>query len=243
MSAKARQYEAELSRIVIDSGAKIVDRGMDGAGHRTLTVGMNGHRRLFHYPSTGRMCGHGILNTKARLRRILREIPDPLPAESPPPLAAAPTKPVPVPITPKPQETTSAMPARRPRRFSKEHRKEIAKRYLALPSLDALLKEFKLTRAIAETMLMSGRGQAADKLRAERERERQLRRQISNPVVAITPKEPPAITKAAVEEPALLSLHRRNKAIRQMSKDRQTVKQISAKLGLSKTRVRLIAHA
>lgn len=250
MSAKARQYEAELSKIVLSHGARIVQRGKDGAGHNTITVGLNEHTRLFHFPSTS-AGGRNLLNSKARLKRILREIPAPVergavPVEriAVPLAAAAPADQTPSLITPKSEPSPLATP--QSKRLTAERRKEIAKRYLALPSLDDLMKEFDLPRARAENLLMSQRGQAADKLKVEKQRQRQeLRRLISSPKVAVVAKPVPApIPVEPIEaKPARLSLIRQTRVIRKMlTRERKSVKEVAAALGIRKTRVRLAAR-
>lgn len=232
MSAKTRQYEAELSKIVFESGAKIVDRGKDGSGHNTITVGLNGQRRTFHFASTGTSRGHGILNTKQRLKRLIKEMPAPV--EQPA---------VPLPETSAPEQdayliTPSAPSAPEKRRLSRERRKEIAKRYLAVRSLDDLLKEFDLPRHRAENLLLSLRGQAAAKLRSEKQRERMARRTVSDPVVAVPMPPPrPAATPVMVQRGPRRRIELTDKQRRELARmyftEGKSAKEVGLHFGIS----------
>ena len=108
MSAKTRQYDAALARLVTEAGARIVERGYDGAGHRTITIDVQRHQRTFHYACTGTSRGHGLRNHQQRLRWLLQEmralppavVEQPKPAPAPPPAAQQAVVPS-SPITPK----------------------------------------------------------------------------------------------------------------------------------------------
>ena len=157
-SAAAREMQGKVARIIFDAGGLITSKTIDGAGHNLWSYTINGHEKSFHFAKTPPSRGKGIENTYARLRREIREVkalppiepvrPEPVEEERPEPLVAKLVKPTP----PAP---------------NKPSRKEMVKAFLSLPSLEAFMNKFGLGRQAAQTMILSSRGQSAQKLRKE----------------------------------------------------------------------------
>lgn len=156
-SAAARESEARIARIIYDAGGVITNKTMDGAGHNHWSYRINGRDRDFHFACKPNSRTRGLKNTYARLRREIRETVELPPLQPPPvPEEAAPiVAPLIEPTPPKPRKITTA------------RRKEMIKDYLSLPSLEAFMEKFGLQRQAAQTMLLSSRGQSAEKLRKE----------------------------------------------------------------------------
>lgn len=163
MSAAARDMEAKIVRIIYDAGGRLLEKGKDGAGHRTATYEINGHQSRFHYPSSPQANGCGHLNCYTRLRREIREIKSRIPVE------IAPEKPAEA--LPAPLRIIGAPPARAtppaPQKANKPDRKHVIKRYLSLRSLDLLCEELGMSRDAAIQTIMSSRADAATFLRRE----------------------------------------------------------------------------
>lgn len=139
--------------ILYTSGAKVLQKGTDGAGHRTVTFQLHEAEMKFHFPSSP-VC-RTRANCVARLRRIIREIP----VLTPPPTASITTDappaanndmiaapPVPAPTPPKANRLTAA------------RRREIAKRYVVLRDFDKLLDETDIARHKLHILLNSAGG-------------------------------------------------------------------------------------
>jgi hypothetical protein len=159
MGAAARELEREVMVVLHNSGAKVLDKGKDGAGHQTVTFEVNRTQLLFHYPCTPVLNGHGLKNITSRLRRIIREVPPPpiIVTDKPPTLTAV----VSIPELPAPPTPPS------PTRLTAYRRREIAKRYLSLGSIDALKSETGLPFKKLVPMILGANGEAARRLRIE----------------------------------------------------------------------------
>lgn len=165
MSAAGRKLEVDVARTLVGAGGIITAKSVDGAGHQVIAYQLNDREQDFHYSTSTRLNGCGSRNTLARLRREIRELAalPPLPS----PIVEAPQLSV---MMPEPAPILAALPQATPpntKRLTKERRKEIAKRYLALPSFAALLGETGIERSKLQTLLLSHRGAPADKLRKE----------------------------------------------------------------------------
>lgn len=233
-SAAQRQLDADIIKTIVAAGAKVVGKRVDGAGHMVVSFEHNGWPKDYHYAHSTQANGCARLNTVTRLRRIIRE----MPSEPPPrPQVAAP----PVPGRPEPKHDAAIYmpaPATPPKsdRLTKARRKEIAKRYLSLPSLDALLTEFSITRAVAETLLLSAKGQAADKLK----REKQAARMTAARVLREVTKTPEPVVPAPIP---VLSRRERDRRIKRLYMTScTTLKEIGARYGVSASTAWRIAH-
>ncbi len=166
-SAAAREMEGRVARIIFDAGGIITAKEIDGAGHNCWSYRINGRDRCFHFAKTPRAMSRGTKNTYARLRREIKETdalpPPPAPVEAPPEPKQQRPAPIIAVTAPTPPSTTRLTTARR---------KSIAKRFLSLPSLAALMEEFGLERTQAQTLILSQRGQPAEKLRKELNQQR-----------------------------------------------------------------------
>lgn len=166
MSAKARQYEGSLSRMIHAAGARIIGRGADGNSHRTLTFQLHGQTRTFHFASTGASYGHGFRNTQQRLKWLLAEI---VPPADELVLPTVQTE-HPVPAT-KPTRV-GQLPELAPiqvRRLNKEKRRDIAYFYTSVPSrtIPEVCGKFDLTEERVIHVLMSAAGDSKSKCHRE----------------------------------------------------------------------------
>lgn len=219
MSQAQREIQADVIRVLTDAGAKLLAKGMDGSGHQTVTFTYNGHEAIFHYPCTGKLNGHSRRNVAARIKRMIREMPPPLPA----PVISAPE-----PEKVLPPVAAAIIPARRPtppKLSNGERRKLIAKRYLALRCLDKLDEEFKLGKASLQTTILSQRGQAAEVLRRDLNTARMKPRQRRRPV-----------------QPTFTRAERDAQIVKLYCTTQMTCRAIGAKFGISATRAWQIAH-
>ena len=231
MSQAQRELERHITAEVIALGARPITKGYDGAGHQTITFECHGQQHIFHYPCTTTMNGHARKNIVADLRRRVRAIPPPPPR---PPEAAPP-------VSPSQIETRSVLPppATPPRadRMTHEKRKEIAKRYLALPSVDALLEEYPMARAKLETLLLSQRGQAADKFKVERNKKRMEAARLLRGSTNTPPPPPPPAPK-----PVLTRAERDRRITQLYLTTTTTLKEIGKRFGISASNAWRIAH-
>lgn len=163
MSAAAREMETKIVRIIYDAGGRLLEKGKDGAGHRTATYEINGHQSRFHYPSSPQANGCGHLNCYTRLRREIREIKSRIPIEI---ASEKPSEALPASL-----RIIGAPPARAtppaPQKARKPDRKHVIKRYLSLRSIDLLCAELDIDRDTAIRTIMSSRADAATFLRRE----------------------------------------------------------------------------
>lgn len=127
MSVAEREMKREVMAVLHASGCHIISEGHDGAGHRTVTFEHHAQRKTFHYPSTGRANGHTRRNTASRLKRVIREIP--------------PAPPKPATLTHRPQVAAPPVSPLPHPRLTATRRREIAKRYLELRSIEKLVDE------------------------------------------------------------------------------------------------------
>lgn len=183
MGAKAREYDAMIARVVYDAGASIVERGTDGRGHRKVVISHNGQQRSFHYPCSGASLGHGIRNTRQRLRWLLSELasssepPKPLVRESqvfPPPAV----------IERLAFESSEGLPRRT--KLTREKRGEIAKRYGMIGvTIETIINEFSLSRPTVENLLLATKGSIRSKYEKERNllRAQAARQSITQPTI------------------------------------------------------------
>lgn len=171
MGIAARQIEQRVVATLLEAGARLVGKTIDGSGHQVVTYRYNGHEQVFHFPHSSKLNGCGPKNIIARLRRMIRETPPPLVVSLPLPVIKSNTPEslsgvfgdfIP-PVTPK-----------RPR-LTRERRREIAKRYLSLRCISALAGEFKLTFDKTCNVLLSHGGD----VRVLTSRELNKRRQIA----------------------------------------------------------------
>lgn len=159
MSAKSREYETMVTRVVTDAGATIIDRGTDGAGHRKITFRHHDQERTFHYPCSGRSRGHGIKNTEQRLKWLLNGI---QPGTSTPSVQVFPP---PVVLARVAADTAKASRIK----LTKERRSEIVKRYsMTGVTIDTIMGEFSLSHTTAETLLLATLGAVRSKYIKER---------------------------------------------------------------------------
>lgn len=195
-SAAQRKIDGEVAKAIFDSGAKLIGKHVDGGGHMVVTFEIDGKTKDYHYAHSSKGNGRALMNTVSRLKRIIREV-----QALPRPQVAAP----PVPAAPEPaHEAAIYIPAPptppKSDRLCKARRKAIAKRYLTLPSLDALLAEFNITRCVAETLLRSSKGQAADKLKREQQAARmaaaRLLRSVTHTPEPVKPAPMPVLSRA-----------------------------------------------
>lgn len=178
MSLKAREYDARVARVVYDAGARIVSKGHDGSGHRTVTICHHGQERTFHYPSTGASRGHGLRNMQQRLKWLIDEI-KPLPVIETKEAAAQPVEPQHAELP----STTTTKKNPRP----KVSRSEIRKRYAEAGSIDTITQEFNLTFEQAEVILLSTAGAIRTAYEKERNKNRAaLARKVKPPVLNAT---------------------------------------------------------
>lgn len=147
-------------RVLHAEGCRVLEKGRDGAGHQTVTFQANAQTIKFHFPNTGKMNGHTRRNVTARLRRMIREVP-PLP-EQPEPVEAPQeaVEQLVVPITPPTPPIAS-------KRLTRDRRREIAKRYLALGSIEQTSEEFDLPETKLITVLMADSGEARRRVKIE----------------------------------------------------------------------------
>lgn len=159
MSLAQREFEGMVRRELFDDGCKILGSGVDGAGHCVVFFEKNGHSLNFHYPSTGRPNGTGKLNARARLRRLLKEVPPPAPPAPEPERIVAPAP---------PERPVAAIPARRPTPPKPKLKpRDIAKRYIALGSLAATEAETGIDNARLVQIMMSVGGDARHRVEKE----------------------------------------------------------------------------
>lgn len=123
------EMRREVSRILEDAGITAVQFDKDGAGHQVARFRLNRQEMSFHFPSTGRMNGHGHLNTLARLKRKIREA---VPAS----LRPSPTPAVPV------VKATSPAPVR----HSLTREEKIHRDFTGGEHPDLICKEYHITR-------------------------------------------------------------------------------------------------
>jgi hypothetical protein len=160
MGAAARELEREVMAVLHGAGAKVLGKGKDGAGHPTVTFEVHRQELLFHYPCTPVLNGHGLKNVTARLRRIIREVPQP------PPVLVSELKPLLAAVVSIPERAPPPTPPN-PTRLTIQRRREIAKRYLSLGSLDALKGETGLPFNKLTPLILGSGGEAARRLRIE----------------------------------------------------------------------------
>jgi transposase-like protein len=166
MGAKAREYDAMIARVVNDAGASIVERGTDGRNHRKVVVRLHDQERTFHYPCSGASHGHGLRNTKQRLRWLLLELKTTI----------APVKPLvrasqvfPPPAVIERTAFGASEPTPRRTKLTREKRSEIVKRYsMRGVTIDTIIAEFSLARTTIENLLLATKGSIRSKFEKER---------------------------------------------------------------------------
>ena len=163
MSAKTREYDAAVARVITDAGGQLLERGMDGSGHRMVRLRHHDQERTFHYAATGTSRGTGLRNMKQRLKWLLAGIPPapPRPAnveqfvETPPAIVVQPAPRQPTPPSSK--------------RLTKARRSAIIKRYLNPTVTAAMIEaEFDLSNKTVEILLMATAGAVRTKYERER---------------------------------------------------------------------------
>lgn len=162
MGAAQRKIEGEVTRVLYDHECKVLERGHDGAGHQTIVFLRHDQRVVFHYANTICLNGHSLKNVIARLRRIIREIPEPppMPVVILPPEVDAEKAMEALPVAPPPTPPN-------PKRMTKERRKELAKIYLSLGSLELTSAKTGVEQGKLSILIFSQRGQAAEHLHRE----------------------------------------------------------------------------
>lgn len=236
MSLKAREYDAKVARVVYDAGARIVSKGHDGSGHRTVTICHHGQERTFHYPSTGTSHGHGLRNMQQRLKWLIDEI-KPLPVVETKEAAAQPA----VPRHAELPATTLTKKNPRP----KASRSEIRKRYIEAGSIDTIMQEFNLTFEQAEVILLSTAGAIRTAYEKERNKNRAaMARKVKPPVLNAT-------TEAFIPSP-VDTIPQRKEDKDKDKRDRRiyvyyyygmAIKEVAEHFGLTHERVRQIVRA
>lgn len=176
MGLASRELDSEVMGILSETGCHVIGKGRDGAGHQTVTFEVGTIRRTFHYGVNGRLNGHSRRNVTARLRRIVRETRE---TEKPP----APVTPIAV----KPAEPPAVKPPA-PAKSKTMTRAQLAKRYVALRSIEKLAAEVGITASKLYNQMIAAGGQASELARAERSRARaKIAEARRNPPPVITP--------------------------------------------------------
>lgn len=165
MSAAAREMETKIVRIIYDAGGRLLEKGKDGAGHRTVTYDINGNQSQFHYPSSPQANGRSAMNCYTRLRREIKELLKlPLVVENPQKAVVD---------TPAPSHAIVAQPVRAtPQKAPQPKRQDIIKRYLSLRSFRAVASEFGLDNEKVINIIRGANGDALSFLRRELDAER-----------------------------------------------------------------------
>jgi len=238
VGAKAREYDAMIARVVYDAGASIVERGTDGRGHRKVVISHNGQQRSFHYPCSGASLGHGIRNTRQRLRWLLNELasstepPKPLVRESqvfPPPAV----------IERLAFESHEGLPRRT--KLTREKRSEIAKRYGMIGvTIDTIINEFSLSRPTVENLLLATKGSIRSKYEKERNLLRAQAARQAHTAASITPKKRQYNRRGGVTKRR--DLEARNRRVFTYCQYGMTMQEVADTVGLTTERVRQIVR-
>ena len=229
MSLKAREYDARVARVIHDAGARIVDRGRDGSGHRTVTLCHHGQERTFHYASTGTSRGHGLRNMEQRLKWLLGGITPVATPEEPEPLTAI----IPQAVTPvcSPNARRIVQP--------KPTRSEIIKHYIATKSIDAIMAKFDLTYDQAEVILLSTSGS----VRTTYERERDVRRAaLARKLRPVVVQQTQVVHPQPLPKTKVKSDPKRDKLIYTYHYYGMTLREVAEHFGLTHERVRQIVR-
>lgn len=157
-SATMREFEAKVSRVIIDAGATIIEKGSTNGGHNRIVFERGGEQRTYHYARTpsDHRAGKNFL---ADVRRMIRELPETTAPVPRPAVKSVAAKKAPAGARP-PQPATKKLTAQR--------RKDIAKRYLLADNLAQLCHAEKLDQVQAEIVIFGQKGQAAEKLTKEK---------------------------------------------------------------------------
>jgi hypothetical protein len=236
MSVAARELQAEVLSILSGTGCKVLNKGLDGAGHQKITFLVNEHERTFHYPHTMHLNGRNRRNVAARLRRLIRE---------------APPAPTPAPAPAPDQYKTTSLPAAKPPRVTAARRREIAKRYLKVRSLDVLMEETGLERHKLHILLNSAGGEPQrmfrrdlNKAAAERAKTIREARQPTAPIImkkaAAKPKPAPKAPRPYMRGPA--ALKRNIKIATLIYRKKMPVEEVAKRFEMAVTYVAKIAQ-
>jgi len=155
MATRAREREEVVTGEIEAAGGRIIDRYKDGATHNVVVYTLNGHEADFHYASTAGTYGCRMLNMRARLRRELAEV-----KARPPAVTRV------VQTEPSKRDWLAPVVRATPPK-PKVDRKEMVKSYLTMGSLQEFMDRYELDRVRAENLILSSRGQSAEKLRRE----------------------------------------------------------------------------
>lgn len=189
MGSQARERDAMVAREIHDAGGRITERGVDGAGHCVVYYEIAGRIGKFHYAKTSANSGCRLLNIRRSLRQdiaAIKSLPPLVPDEKIPEVVVRESLVIerPPPTPPKP----------------KLARKEMIKSYLTMGSLAEFMETYDLERTPAQNMLLSSRGQAADKLRRELNNERAAAaKQVRHSLPTKTGKIPTAVEREEIK--------------------------------------------
>lgn len=188
MGVKMREYRDMVAREIENAGGQVVEFGTNGRGHQTVAFQIDGREGVYNFPTSGHTNGCGLMNGRANLRRIIRDLTQ--------------TNPI---TPPNPEEDTllHVEIIEQPAVINKALRKRIADRYLELETVRDVMAEFDIEYDEAVRALKLAGGRAAKKVKEEIALRVQLEKAIPKILVgekAVLPKRFDKLVRSEMEK-------------------------------------------
>lgn len=188
MGVKMREYRDMVAREIEIAGGQVVEFGTNGRGRQTVTFQIDGREGIYNFPTSGHTNGCGLMNGRASLRRIIRDLTQ-------------------INQTSTPDAEEDAMlhveVIEQPTAINKALRKQIADRYLELETVGEVAREFGIEYHEAVRALKISGGKAAKKVKDEIALRVQLEKAIPKMLVGedvTLPKKFDKIVRAKMQE-------------------------------------------